>query len=736
MNSDNKQTTARRTRKDNLVKIIVTGFGGLVLLTLVVLITHLLMQAFPLVLSPSFEQQALPDYSSQKGGPIVATGDLLEGQPLVVRSPACALSAKSLNSGVYQQAGQVSRPCTHALDVVSSLGQQYIVDISPAGQVRIQTVRGLTASDSAEVATGAYSATLSAPAPGGDSLSFAIPADTWQDRQSWHVRLSEQWVVTVINTSEQVYLWWVNRKTPTEIVTQTFPVSMRVLPLPGSRQTAVYDESTLRFHAIRDAHKVGVQLEERDTTVAVRLDAPMTWWQSLEKDRTLFIADTQGQLTRWTLRSKGGQMRFAPTYTITDASLATPQAIRDHASTNMLALLTRQGEVALLNRITGETVALQQIGQGFEDIQWYGNRLYANGKNKVAVWDIDQLSGVTTWSSLFEPQQYEGYPTASTVWQTTNASDYLEAKYSITPLLIGSLKASLLALLVAIPISLCAAVYTAFFARSRLRHVLKPAIEMLEAVPSVLIGFIAAIWLSPVAGQFLFSFVFFLITVPVILLILALFQHRLSLKLPVFMRHSSELVISLLGIVLLGYISVEWAPWLLEGLFGIGSLEQLSDNTQSPIGKSTLVVAIALGIAISPSIYSLTEDAISGVPESLKHASYALGATRLQTLMHVVIQVATPGILAAVMLGFGRAFGETMIVLMATGNTPVSSWSLFEGLRALTANLAIELPEADVDSAHYHILFFTACILFGFTFVVNTLAEFLRRRLRSRAYRG
>ena len=169
---------------------------------------------------------------------------------------------------------------------------------------------------------------------------------------------------------------------------------------------------------------------------------------------------------------------------------------------------------------------------------------------------------------------------------------------------------------------------------------------------------------------------------------------------------------------------------------GVDGFALLASGSDSPIGKTTIVVAIALGIAISPSIYSLAEDAINGVPEDLKNASFALGATRLQTLMHVVLHVSLPGIIAAIMLGFGRAFGETMIVLMVTGNTPISSWGLIEGLRALTANLAIELPEADVSSAHYQILFFTACILFAFTFVVNTIAEVMRQRLGRRKEHG
>lgn len=726
MNSDDENATARRTRKDNLVRVVVTAFGGLVLLTLVVLISHLLMQALPLALSPTFESQKMPALPASGNVSIIATGDVLEGQSLITRSSPCSLSALALRHNSYSVMGSYNRPCSHELSIVSSLGQQFIVDISPAGLVRMQPVRQVRGNTTTSLATGAYGETLSAPAASTATVSFAIPESIWSARKRWQVVLSSHWAVAVITTAQETHVRWINRQQPTKIKTQVFPSSMKVLPLPESRQTVTFSDQTLRFHAI----------DSKDVSSAT-VTSPVTWWQSLEKDRTLFIANAAGELTRWTLRSQHGRMQFAPTYTLTGDPVALPIAVKDHASANAVVLLNAAGDVSLLNRISGEIVAQQNIGRGFADISWFGNRLYASGKDRLAVWNVEHLSGVTTWSSLFEPQQYEGYPSSSTVWQTTNASDYLEAKYSLTPLLIGSMKASLLALVVAIPISVSAAVYTAFFARSRLRHALKPGIEMLEAVPSVLIGFIAAIWLAPVAGQFLFSFAFFIVTVPVILLILAIFQHRISARLPVFMRHSSEIVFSLVGIIALGFISVEWAPLWLEALVGgQGSLEQLAENAQSPIGKNTLVVAIALGVAISPSIYSLTEDAISGVPDSLKHASYALGATRLQTLMHVVLQVAMPGILAAVMLGFGRAFGETMIVLMATGNTPVASWSLFDGLRALTANLAIELPEADRNSAHYHILFLTACILFGFTFVVNTLAEFMRRRLRGKAYRG
>lgn len=726
MNSDTENATARRTRKDNLVRGMVTAFGGLVLLTLVVLISHLMMQALPLALSPTFEPQAVPALPQSGESRIIAAGDVLEGQSLIMRSSTCSLSTLALTQQSFRVRDSYNRPCSHELGIASSLGRHFIVDVSPAGLVRVQPVRQLKGNATTSLTTGAYGATLSATSASTANVSFAIPETIWSARESWQVELSSHWAVAVVTTEQETHVRWINRQQPTSVITQVFPAAVKVLPLPESRQTVTYTDQTLRFHAI-----------DSDHVSTAKVASPVTWWQSLEKDRTLFIANEAGELTRWTLRSENGSMQFGPTYTLAGEPVADLLSVKDHASANVVVLLNAAGDVSLLNRITGEIVAQQSIGRGFSDISWYGNRLYASGTDRLAVWNIEHISGVTTWSSLFEPQQYEGYPSSSTVWQTTNASDYLEAKYSLTPLLIGSMKASLLALVVAIPISVSAAIYTAFFARGRLRHVLKPGIEMLEAVPSVLIGFIAAIWLAPVAGQFLFSFAFFIVTVPVILLILAIFQHRFEAGLPSFMRHNGEIVFSLAGIIALGYISVEWAPvWLESILGGQGSLEQLAENAQSPIGKNTLVVAIALGVAISPSIYSLTEDAISDVPDSLKHASYALGATRLQTLMHVVLHVAMPGILAAVMLGFGRAFGETMIVLMATGNTPVASWSLFEGLRALTANLAIELPEADRDSAHYHILFLTACILFGFTFVVNTLAEFLRRRLRGNAYRG
>jgi phosphate transport system permease protein len=148
--------------------------------------------------------------------------------------------------------------------------------------------------------------------------------------------------------------------------------------------------------------------------------------------------------------------------------------------------------------------------------------------------------------------------------------------------------------------------------------------------------------------------------------------------------------------------------------------------------RNSLVVGIAMGFAVIPIIFTIAEDSLANVPQHLRAGSLALGATRWQTALRVVLPTASPGIFSAVMIGFGRAVGETMIVLMATGNTPVMEWSIFNGFRALSANIAVELPEAPVGHTHYRVLFLAALLLFCLTFAVNTVAELIRLRLRRR----
>ncbi|GFD78066.1 hypothetical protein KUL118_09280 [Tenacibaculum sp. KUL118] len=723
MTLDSNSMNKKRQRSDKQARYIVSGFGGLVLLTLVILITHLIIQALPLAYRPSVN--FIATYTIPEDERIVSAGDFLNSQPLLVQEQDCRLSLKQLDENVLVGIHDYIRPCEYVLSAHTDRGENYIVDVSPNAQVRVLPVRSFIIDDKEAVNTVARTA-QTGPA---SIMSFSLPKEEWSEREEWDFTLSSKWAVVSISRGNSVFVRWINRQQPTTFIDKRFNNVARTVLLPGSESVLLQFDEMLFINRLRDDDTTLLPVAGAE---ALTLDEQALF--PLAKGRTFFLMNRKSEtLTRWVFSKSENGLTFEQTYHI---SLPGESVIdvAEHASINLVAVLTNKQRLLLINRVSGDVVSEQKLDNSAADIIWYGNKLYGFSDNTVSVWEGKNLSGITTWASLFEPQHYEGYESEGTVWQTTSASDYQEAKFSLTPLLIGSIKASLLALIIAIPVAIGAAIYTAFFAKSRLRNLLKPAIELLEAIPSVLIGFIAAIWLSPKAEQFLFSFAFFLIVIPFVLIAVALVQRQVANYLPKRIRHGAELLFALGGVFVLGVISVEFAPSIVFSLIGVEGFSVLAAESDSPIGKTTIVVALALGVAISPSIYSLAEDAINGVPMDLKHASFALGATRLQTLLHVVLHVALPGIVAAIMLGFGRAFGETMIVLMVTGNTPISSWGLIEGLRALTANLAIELPEAEVTSAHYQILFFTACILFLFTFMVNTIAELLRQRLRSRQH--
>ena len=184
-------------------------------------------------------------------------------------------------------------------------------------------------------------------------------------------------------------------------------------------------------------------------------------------------------------------------------------------------------------------------------------------------------------------------------------------------------------------------------------------------------------------------------------------------------------------ILLVGYVSLAMSGHVENWLFDGNMRMWLSNDLGIPFDqRNALVVGLAMGFAVIPNIYSIAEDAVFSVPKSLTFGSLALGATPWQTLARVVILTASPGIFSAVMIGMGRAVGETMIVLMATGNTAIMDMNIFEGLRTLAANVAVEMPESEVGGTHYRVLFLSALVLLGFTFVMNTLAELVRQRLR------
>jgi phosphate transport system permease protein len=416
-------------------------------------------------------------------------------------------------------------------------------------------------------------------------------------------------------------------------------------------------------------------------------------------------------------------------------------------------------------------------------------------------------------SALFTPVWYEGYDRPSHVWQSSFAGVEPEMKLGLWPLVFGTLKATVYSMTFGVPIALMAALYTSEFMAPRLKAKVKPTIEMMASLPSVVLGFLAALVFAPLVERAVPELLTGFVAVPVCLMAGAAFWQLLpSAWVPYLIpwRFAAIIAVSLLGVAVaaasgeavervlfagdilrwldgrVGRGTAGWLlltlpgaaavvatlsativnPWLRQnyghwprlrfGLLNAGKLagaillagglawgvsellvlvgwDPRGSFVSTYVQRNALVVGFVMGFAIIPIIYTIADDALSTVPQHLRSASLGAGATQWQTAVRVVVPTAMSGLFSAIMIGLGRAVGETMIVLMAGGNTPVTDWNLFNGFRTLSANIAVELPEAVRDSTHFRTLFLAALTLFLLTFVVNTAAELVRLRFRRRA---
>ncbi len=352
---------------------------------------------------------------------------------------------------------------------------------------------------------------------------------------------------------------------------------------------------------------------------------------------------------------------------------------------------------------------------------------------KINYWTVDNKHPEVSLRSLWQEVWYESYPKPDYVWQSSSANSDFEPKYSLTPLVFGTLKAAFYAMLVAMPLALMGAIYTAYFMTPKMRQYVKPSIELMGALPTVILGFLAGLWLAPIIEEYLAGLFALFMLVPLGVMLFAYAWQYMPKTMLEKIPEGWEAAILIPVIILSAWFAFTVSVPLEAFLFN-GTLRDWF-KTEYGIGydqRNSLVVGIAMGFAVIPTIFSIAEDAIFSVPKHLTVGSLALGATTWQTMTKVVLLTASPGIFSAVMIGLGRAVGETMIVLMATGNTPVMDLSVFQGLRTLAANIAVEMPESAVDSTHYRVLFLAALVLFMFTFVFNTLAEIIRQRLREK----
>jgi phosphate transport system permease protein len=387
--------------------------------------------------------------------------------------------------------------------------------------------------------------------------------------------------------------------------------------------------------------------------------------------------------------------------------------------------------------------------------------LFLDKEGGLHRWKLNDPHPEAGWNAFFGKIWYEGADKPGYIWQSTGGTDDFEPKLSLTPLIIGSLKGTFFALLFAVPIALLAAIYTSCFLPARIKSIVKPVMEIMASLPSVVLGFLAGLWLAPLIESKVPSLLLGGLALP----LGAMAVGWVFTKLPVATRSKikpgSEFWVLLPPVAVLTWIGWSLGPWLESWAFVVkdpstgGSIAdfrlwwpQIGQSLRSSdwsfiqwLGdvfvtdfdqRNSLVVGFMMGFAVIPILFTITEDALSNVPTQIKAASLALGASRWQMVRTVVLPVASAGIFSALMVAFGRAVGETMIVVMATGNTPVMDLNIFSGMRTLSANIAVELPEAAVHSTHYRALFLGAVVLFALTFVLNTFAELLRQRLRER----
>ncbi len=433
---------------------------------------------------------------------------------------------------------------------------------------------------------------------------------------------------------------------------------------------------------------------------------------------------------------------------------------------------------------------------------------------EINFWDFSIPHPETSWKTLFGKVWYEGYPEPTYTWQSSAATDAYEPKYSLIPLIFGTVKATFYSLLFAIPIALLGAIYTSEFVHYRIRSVLKPAMEMMASLPSVVLGFVAALVLAPIVESWISAVLLAFFVTPMCLVVAAYLWQLMPLRLLIRYQGYSKFFLMMAVVAVGFYLAyllgplfenfffngdfkawvngkggdgspflflilipftfamvafivsrlfgrafrnyVRTLPWskaafmdlarwtvitvitlvaayALAKLFSSFGMDARGNFVGTYIQRNTLVVGFAMGFAVIPIIYTIAEDALNSVPEHLRAASLGCGATPWQTAIWIILPTAFSGVFSAIMIGMGRAVGETMIVVMAAGNTPLIDWNIFNGLRALSANIAVELPEAVKGGSLYRILFLNGVVLFVITFFINTVAEIIRQRFRKRA---
>jgi phosphate transport system permease protein len=601
---------------------------------------------------------------------------------------------------------------------------------------------------------------------------------------------------------------------------QRLPKFIRMSGL-GEYVYCLWEDGTTRRYSTRDTNNPRLI----DTIDLVPEEgATLTSCEMLEGRTTLLLGDSLGQVSaRFPVNpSKGSDIRETMLMCGHEWKLGDSPITQLTATARNRSILTVDAAGhAFMLYATNERV-LAELPQSPEEKFTYAaispqqNRLLSVSNQGRRVWDYSAPHADVSWSGLFRPVWYEGADRPQYSWDDHGT----EPRYSLVPLIFGTLKATFYSMLFGAPLALLAALFTSEFLHPNVKARIKPVIELMASLPSVVIGYVAGmifapllsdilpealsalflvpfsivscaylwqmlpqrwtlqagawrlaavglsvipgLWLASVLGKPIEHLLFgksikmwltedlgdltnrssawggwMLLFLPLVLVLVfwflgRVFDDELRARTRGMSRERAAVWDwgKFLLLIAISLVATAILSWLLQ----LGLDPRSSESGERYSRSNSLLVGIAMGFAIIPLIYTIADDALSTVPNHLRSASLGAGATPWQTAVRIVIPTAVSGLFSAVMIGLGRAVGETMIVLMTVGNTPIMEFNIFNGFLTLSASIARGLTEAPEGSSQYRVLFLAALTLFLLTFMINTVAESVRQRFRKRAY--
>lgn len=737
------KTILKAKRRDRYARWFITAGGLMIIISVLTILLMIFKVTIPLFVQPTVEQQTaipLPNNMEAEDVLVIGAGEYMENAFLIDRSGQFTLINLKTGEVDEQKVLGTELEARGALKHVDAFGSTGYSLLWESGALSLISISFRPVfEDGIRTIEHRLEESYQFPAPPaewGQTLS-ALGRMT-SNGHFTSVRLMDNATLRISqNIEEEDFLGDITEESYESLIDEQLPGTISAMALSESGEVL--------YAGTHNGYLLKWKLDDPgnprrvESLQAFPDSRTITAMTMVLGDITLAVGDDHGRLTTWFPVPEKEDLALRRLHMIRelephDSAITAIYASRRNKT---IMSLDRSGS-AKFDHVTSERHLYTLTGKN--PLKNARLNLRSNGivavddNNMLRTWDFDNPHPEISMKTLFGKVWYENYPEPVYAWQSSSASTDFEPKFSLMPLIFGTLKGTVYAMFFAVPLSILGALYASQFMNPRMRRLIKPTVEIMAAVPSVVIGFLAALWLAPIVRDFFVTMLIFFTVMPVVIValiyILKLYAEKRGGRLP---GNGVEYIVAAPLLIAGFLISAQLGPLVEHWLFAGDIAQWFWDTFNIRYDqRNSIIISFALGFAVIPIIFTITDDALVNVPRSLVAGSLALGASRWQTAWRVVLPSASPGIFAAVMIGFGRAIGETMIVLMATGNTPIMDWGAFNGMRTLSANIAVEIPEAPVDGTLYRILFLTAVLLFIATFCVNTLAEIVRIRLRKK----